>query len=88
MNHYELYLKFLQESNESEIEWGTLALTFSKLLTDIPPRARVTQAFNILGRFGHRTPGWKISHNSKYQKTLRRNGNGKSSSDFEGSDYS
>ena len=50
MSHYNIYLKFLDETKEAELELGNFAYELSKLYIDIPQRMRMTQAFNIIGR--------------------------------------
>lgn len=71
-SHYQIYLRFLEETSETEFEWGTLALTLAELLIDFPKKMRISQGFNLVNKFAHRTPGWEIATNHKHQKTLRR----------------
>lgn len=72
MNDREIYKKFLEDTKELEFELGYLAFLLSKLFTRFPPKMRMSQAFNIIYKMAHQTPGWRLAANHKHQKVLRR----------------
>ena len=72
MSDHNIYLKFLKETKESEIEIGHFAHMLSQLLLNTPKKMRMSQAFNIIYKFAHRTPGWKLIRNKKNVQVIRR----------------